>query len=279
MDRTCTTTTRVNRALIFGTLLAVVAHSLAQERQSPHVVPFFPAASDTRPQGFLRIVNNSEDAGTIAIVAIDDDGNGSDELRLELGAGETFHLDADALQDGDSQGRLTGTAGVPTGDWRLRLTSDLDIEHQAFARTPDGALWEMGQIVPGRDGLYRIATFNPGQNANQVSRLRLVNAGNETASVTVRGTDDAGRSPGLGVALEVSPGEAKTYTAAELESEATVGLQGSLGDGEGKWRLAVESSAPLQVMSLLSSPAGWMAASGRVPASGGCSSRRRASCR
>ena len=261
---------RVQRALIVGATLSGVGvgvGAVAQEQQSGDLaVPFFPAASDSRPQGLLRIVNHSQDAGTIAIVAVDDDGNGSDEVTLELSDGETFHLDADALQNGDSEGRLTGIAGIPTGDWRLHLTSDLDIEHQAYARTPDGALWEMGETVPGTDGTYRIATFNPGANVNQVSRLRLVNAGDETASVSVRGSDDAGRSPGPGVTLEVSPGDAKTYTAAELESGTAVGLEGSLGDGKGKWRLVIDSTTPLQVMSLMSSPTGHLTNLSPVPA-------------
>lgn len=32
-----------------------------------------------------------------------------------------------------------------------------------------GALWEMHETARGADGRYRIATFNPGSNANQVA--------------------------------------------------------------------------------------------------------------
>ena len=50
-------------------------------------------------------------------------------------------------------------------------------------------------------------------------------------------------------------------TARALESEEGRGedlsdLSGALGDGAGKWRLAVRSDQVIQVMSLVSSPAG-----------------------
>ena len=44
-------------------------------------------------------------------------------------------------------------------------------------------------------GWTRVATFNPGSNPNQVSRLRLANPGDEDAVVTVTGIDDTGASP------------------------------------------------------------------------------------
>ena len=51
-------------------------------------------------------------------------------------------------------------------------------------------------------------------------------------------------------------GASRTYTAAELQTGASAGLRGSLGEGAGEWRLTLDSDQPVQVMSLLSSPAG-----------------------
>ena len=245
---------------------AVTAIEAAEWRQVTHLVAFFPAASETRPEGFVRIVNNSAEAGAVTIVAVDDAGSASDELTLTLGANGTVGLDAEDLEAGAPDAGLTGSAGTGQGDWRLRLTSDLDIEPQVFARTPDGALWEMHETAPVADGVYRIATFNPGSNANQVGRLRLVNPGDEPAAVTIRGTDDSGASRSPGVRLEIPPGEAESFTAAELESGVASGLEGSLGDGAGKWRLDIESSVPVRVMSLVSSPTGHLTNLSTVPA-------------
>ena len=54
----------------------------------------------------------------------------------------------------------------------------------------------------------------------------------------------------------IPAGAARTYSAAELESGKATGLDGSLGDGDGRWRLTVRSDRPLAVMSLLSGPTG-----------------------
>ena len=96
----------------------------------------------------------------------------------------------------------------------------------------------------------------PGSNANQVSALRLVNLGEEIAEVTIAGFDDKGMSPGGAVTLTVPAGGSVTHTAAELETGNAEGLEGSLGDGAGKWRLTVNADQPISAMSLLSSPTG-----------------------
>ena len=67
--------------------------------------------------------------------------------------------------------------------------------------------------------------------------------------------DDRG-SPSVGaVTFPVPAGRARAFTAAELEAGAA-GFDGALGDGSGKWRLAVSSDEPILVMSLLESPTG-----------------------
>ena len=70
----------------------------------------------------------------------------------------------------------------------------------------------------------------------------------------VSGTDDSGRTGGP-VALRVPAGHSRTVTSVDLEAGGD-GLVGTLGDGQGKWRLMVESDRPVRVMSLLSSPTG-----------------------
>ncbi|MXY56926.1 MAG: hypothetical protein F4Y41_11100 [Gammaproteobacteria bacterium] len=123
-------------------------------------------------------------------------------------------------------------------------------------RTEDGFLTSMHDTVPGTDGIHRVPIFNPGSNRNQVSRLRLVNTGDEAAAVTISGVDDAGRGSGT-VRLSLPGGKVHTVTAEALEAGAD-GMDGGLGDGFGKWRLDVESDAPIQVLNLLESPSGHM---------------------
>ena len=140
-----------------------------------------------------------------------------------------------------------------TGVWSCRATPDIEV--LSYIRTTDGFLTAMHDVAPVSGTRHRVAIFNPGSNTAQVSRLRLVNAGEEAAAVTIVGTDDQGLSPGGDVLVTVPGGGTRTYTAQELESGAD-GLEGSLGDGAGKWRLLVSSDQQIRVLSLLSSPTG-----------------------
>ena len=220
----------------------------------PLTVPLFPAAADPVRQGFARVINHDE-AGEVSVVAIDDAGARHGPVTLFLDAGETQHFNSADLEDGNAAKGLSEGVGPGTGDWRLELTSDLDIEVLAYIRTEDGFLTAMHDLAPGTEGGRRVAVFNPGSNPNQVSRLRLINPGEEAAEVTITGIDDAGESPGGTVTLSLPPGTARTVSSAALEAGGE-GLDGALGDGAGKWRLAVESESPVLVMSLLESPTG-----------------------
>ena len=261
------TLARFPRGTLIGAAICTLATlAAAQERPATHIVPFFPAASDTRPQGVVRIVNLADESGTVDVVAIDAAGVRYEGTRLAIGTGNTAHFDSDDLESGDPDTGLAGGTGPGQGDWRLELTSDLAVEVQAYVRAPGGAFAEMRETA-GRDGdRFRIPIFNPGHNVNQVGLLWLFNRGDEPVTVRVRGTDDRGRSPGTGVAVELGARGAGTYTAAELESGVAPGLAGSLGDGVGKWRLDGEADGPVAAMSLVSSPTGHLTNLSTVPA-------------
>ena len=224
----------------------------------PSDVWLFPTASDPLGrQGFARIVNHGDVDGTVAIVAIDDTGRPGSAVTLAIGAGRTVHFNSDDLETGNDGKGLTGSAGTPTGDWRLAFDTDLDFEALSYIRTSEGFVTAMHDLAPETDGTHRVAIFNPGSNTDQVSLLRLVNPGDEAAAVTVRGTDDAGEASADEVTVSVAAHAALTLTAQQLESgEGVAGLRGALGDGAGKWRLSVVSEQPIRVLSLLSSPPG-----------------------
>ena len=222
-----------------------------------HTVPLFPSASDAfGRQGFVRVVNRSGRRGEIRIEAFDDRGQAYDPLTLALDAGRVAHFNSDDLEIGNAAKGLEGSTGAGTGDWRLELSGDLGVEVLAYVRTPSGFLTSMHDVVSAAGRRHDAATFNPGSNTNQVSRLRIVNPGSVPAHVSLAGVDDAGRVAEEVVRIEVPAGAARTLTAAALERGE--GLRERLGDGTGKWRLTVDSEQPVLVMSLLSSPTGHM---------------------
>ncbi len=226
----------------------------------PEAAWYLPPASDARRQGFVRVLNHSDAAGEASIVATDDAGVAYAPLTLALGPRAATHFHTGDLESGNAAKGLAGATGMGTGGWRLAIESEtLDVEALAYVRTPDGFLTGMNDVAPLEDGALRIATFNPGSNVDQVSLLRLVNPGTEEAEATVTGTDDAGLSPGSPVVLTLPAGTSCTVDAAQLESGSGLACgapQDGLGDGAGKWRLAVASHARLMAMSLLSSPGG-----------------------
>ena len=221
-----------------------------------HRVALFPSASDAfGRQGFVRVLNRSAQAGEVTISARDDGGMVYGPVTLAVGAGQTAPFNSQDLELGNAGKGLTGSTGAGIGDWRLELTSDLDIEAAAYIRTTDGFLTSMHDVAPVTAGSHSVPFFNPGSNAAQVSLLRLVNDADEPASVRITATDDMGNASSGAASLSLDAGTARTISAMELE-QGGEGLDGALGDGAGKWRLRVESDGAIRVMSLLSSPTG-----------------------
>ena len=224
-----------------------------------HDVPLFPAASDpSGSRGLVRVINRTGTPGNVQIKAFDDTQWDYAPLVLPVGAGEAVHFDSNDLEQGNPARGLPGGTGPGQGDWRLELTSDLDIEVLSYVRAWDGLLTSMHDVAPSEaEGTrHRVSMFNPEGRLDRENRLRLINPGSELAEVAISGVDALGRSLGDGVAVTLPAGASRTYTAEELQTGEGIGLRGSLGDGTGEWRLTVESLEPLQVMSLLSAPTG-----------------------
>ena len=149
------------------------------------------------------------------------------------------------LEMGNTGKGLSGGVGVGEGDWRLEITSGLKIEALAYIRTPeDGFLTSMLDVVPGIGNRYRVATFNPASNANQLSQLRRINPGDQVVDVVFVGVDGAGAESEL--SLTIPAGRSVLIDAQDLESGATPSswpsgaeITGALGDGTSKWQLVL----------------------------------------
>ena len=210
-------------------------------------------------EGFARVINHSDEAGTVRIVAVDDAGTEYGPIELSLETKATAHIDSSDIEEGNPRKGLSGGLGPGEGDWRLRLESGLDIEVLSYIRTGDGFVAAMHEVVPPQDRRHHIRFFNPGSNASQGSRLRLINPDEDEVEVTIEGRDAEGEpSPEGAVRLTLAPGEARALTAQALESGGD-GLDGRLGDGAGKWQLFVSADAPIDVMNLLKSRTGHLA--------------------
>ena len=248
-------------------LLAVQGQTAVAQQQ--HSLPLVKSAGGTQ-EAFLRIINRSDSAGEVTIHGTDDSGTRSGPITLSLSANQTKHLNSADLEIGNPDKGLSGGLDDGDGDWRLDLTTDLDIEVLGYVRTSDGFVTSMHDVVqpeyvPVGDYMrYRVWFLNPGTNLNQRSLLRVINVAGIDNEITINALDDAGVSGGE-VSFTLGPYEARTIGAEDLE-EGDDSLTGSFGNGTGKWQLIVTTESarsaqrrvahPIQVMSLLQTPTG-----------------------
>lgn len=219
-------------------------------------LPLVLSAADSRREGFVRLINRSDESGTVEIRAVDDAGVRFGPVELILGPEVAVNFNSRDLESGNPEKGLDNGIGIGRGDWRLELTSELDIAPLAYVRTSDGFLTSIHDVAETlEDGRYYVPIFNPAKNTRQVSSMRLFNPGPADANVTIAGLDDRGSAPPVGeVRLTLPAGEAREITAQHLESGD--GLDGQFGDGSGKWRLFLAATAPIGVVNLLQSPTG-----------------------
>ena len=207
---------------------------------------------------FIQMAINNTNR-IVEITAIDDNGTSFGPVTLSLAAGAAAHFNSQDLESVNPDKDLSGRLGNGTGDWRLALETDLEIEHLAYIRTADGFVTNMHEVAAETEAgsnRYHVPIFNPGKNRNQESKLRVINPGSSSATVDITGVDDDGRAPRLGtVQLTLRAGSARTLTAYELENGSSK-FSGRLGAGTGKWRLSVSADRPVMVMSLVELPQG-----------------------
>ena len=257
-------TGKVHNLCGLGATLDIEASALPYQVGGPLHVPLLPPASDAGRQGFVRVINHSDEAGEVAVTAIDDAGTRVGPVTLAIGARASTHFNTTDLEDGNDAKGLSGGTGIGQGNWRLEVESDLEIEALGYVRHADGFLTAMGSVAPRQGGMPWVATFNPSSNYRQVSRLRLFNASQARAAVSVTGMDDLGQSPGGAVKLDLAAGAAAGHDADALESGT--GIDGALGDGTGKWRLTPEAIRDVAAMSLMESPSGHLTNLSTAPA-------------
>ena len=254
----------VAACLSTGILAAASMPSIAQ---NSHTLPYVLPASSGAQTGFVRIVNHSNQNGTVRITAIDDTGERFGPINLSLDANEAVNFNSRDLESGNARKGLPVGAGDGSGSWRLILETALNITPLAYIRTSDGFVTAMHDVTATEAGSqqYQILFFNPGSNTRQVSRLRLINPGTSPAEIEITGRDDAGdTAPGGTVRLTLPAGGAQTLTAQTLESGGE-SITGRFGDGSGKWRLTVSSNVDIQIMNMLATPTGHLANLSTVP--------------
>ena len=225
----------------------------ANEQDGVYELPLLPPVSDPSDRhGFVRVINRSADDGEASVAAFDDSTWQYEPFSLLLRANGAAHFNSFDLEQGNTSKGLVGV-GAGQGDWRLTLTSDLDISVIPYIRTGSGFVTAMHDTAVGtEDGSHRyyLPLFQPAGYAGQEGRLRLRNLGAGDAEITITGLDDQGRRPpGGSVRLNLAAGAKRTLTSVQLEQGAE-DVCGRFGAGSGKWQLFVSADRPVETMGL-----------------------------
>ena len=227
-----------------------------------HEVGLFPSASDEGLEGVVRIVNRTRQAGQVSIEAIDDTGVTFGPVTVSVSAQEGLVVTSGDLEEGNADKGLPAGTGAGTGEWRLRLSTSLEIAVQSYVHplgVQDGLLSAMHDVVRRGTSGHQVTLFDPGETPGSSGSLRLINPSTTEADITIRGVDGTGATPGGEVRLTLEGGASREVTVAELEEGTGSGLVGALGDGTGRWHLSISANRRIRVMSLLSGPGGRLA--------------------
>lgn len=214
-----------------------------------HTVPLFLSSANLERQGFLRLINHADEAGTVQIVATDEAGEEFGPVYLTVAARATVHVNSTDVEEGNAQkGLPEGIGANGVGDWRLALETDLAIEPLTYVRTRDGFVTSVHDVIGPPAFSQTVWTFNPPRNQYQRSVLWVTNRDDAPVSVEIYPVDDHGWSYSpLMVDLDV--GESRRVTVGDFEALTQ-------RPPTGKLRLNVYSDRLLSVMNLMESPTG-----------------------
>ena len=219
-----------------------------------HPVPLFLPGGSPFGESFAMVINRSAQAGEVSVEAIDAMGRRYGPVTLAIAAQRTVYFTSTDLELGNPAKGLAGV-GYGDGDWRLELRSALDLDVSAYLRALEvghGLLSRMNTMAPEAYAQHHVFTFDPGSNTGLASKLRLLNPGTKVARALIEGTDDSGET--ASVAVTVPAGGSRDFTATALAAGDGDGVvDGSLGDGIGKWRLTATSYDGVHVLNLLES--------------------------
>lgn len=247
----------------FVTDLSAVAPSDTRDIDSDRRAFIVNPASNTEQQSLVRIINDTDQAGSVVVSANDDQGTRPINQFISFGIGpfESKLLTAADLENGNVAKGLTGGFGTGVGRWQVTVSSDLDLKVQNLILTSNGFLTNLSAVAPKPSRFEaNVLIFNPASNTQQRSRLRVVNKSEDAGSILISAFDDAGQPAAGGTAIiDIGAHAVVELTAQDLEQgNSAVGLVGALGDGEGKWRLLLSADVDIEAQSLLETPSGFL---------------------
>ena len=112
-------------------------------------------------------------------------------------------------------------------------------------------------LSAARTAEHTLPLFTPADSLQQ-GFVRIINHSPHAGTVRIHGTDDTGQRFGP-VTLDVEARATRHFDSGDLEQgNAAKGLSGGLGDGEGSWRLRLETDLDIEPAAYLHTPDGYL---------------------
>ena len=143
--------------------------------------------------------------------------------------------------------------GGGKGKWQLLVESDRTLRVMSLLRSPTGHLTNLSTApataeVDGDGQLVHRVPLVPAAGGNVQGFVRVTNHGEGAGEATVRAIDDSGIERGA-LTLALAGRQTVGFNSDDLaQGNAAKGLTGSVGAGEGDWRLEIESELPIEVL-------------------------------
>ena len=250
---------RDNVRVLNATLSRVASYRTAQTTTPPRpptppepeapasqtlVVPLAFAGQVMPTETIIRLANAAAAGTTAKLSARNDEGVACSPFQVDIPGNEVRAVRSPRLAE--------QCPGLGTR-LHVAIEAPAQVSATVLIRSPGGFMSTMNAVLPTEAGMQVAEIFNPGSNRSKKSYLRLVNLEGTSASVTVEGRDDSGEGAVGGTARITIPAHgARTISAQALEGlEDDPSVSGSLGDGNGKWRLGVTSTKRIAAVSYL----------------------------
>ena len=211
-----------------------------------HRVPLAAPSATFVEGGRLRLINGLDAKAEVLIFGLDDTGRlAPRRVSVVLPGGGANTMNALDLERGAPG--LDGQFGDGEGDWRLLVFASLPIDAMVFLDNPAGPLANLSAAAVGD---AEIPLFPPAGEPLREGLLRMASRSGGGV-VSLHAIDDAGQQFGP-VALNLEAGRTVELSSGELEQGNTAkGLTKGIGDGNGDWRIRLQSVAELDAVAYI----------------------------
>ena len=254
-----------------------VARKIAERGVITHHVPIFNPGSNRFERSILRVLNRTGETVIVRIAGRDDNGmpGSGGEVEVRVPAHATRMLTSQELESGGSE--FNGRLGDGEGRWQLFVTGDGDIEAMSLMMSRTGHLTNlsstglrqiqaeatrvsaMHQSQAQTTAKQVLPMFRPAGHAQQ-GLARIINHSPSSGAVSIEGIDDMGKRHGP-ITLELKARETAHFNSDDLErGNSARGLLAGLGNGEGDWRLELQTDLNIEPSAYIRGEGGLLSA-------------------